>query len=82
MTYIRKRPEIEGRIYMRHLREADMCANGSRKILIEYFNLSADEVSDFFKYGMAFEEFVQRFGHDAMAKQVIVLYEGEQNGQG
>jgi hypothetical protein len=76
-TYIRERPEISGRIYMRHFRTVDMCAKGSRRILLEYYGMTGKEVSDLFKNGMDAEEFKNRFGHDAMAQQVIAFYESE-----
>lgn len=75
--YVRNRPEISGRIYMRHLRSADMCAKGSLRVFVEYYGMSRNEVSDFFKNGMKIEDFINRFGHDAMAKQAIAFYESE-----
>ncbi|NIE95197.1 hypothetical protein F3J02_01650 [Acinetobacter sp. Tr-809] len=80
-TYIRKRPEISGRIYMRHLRTVDLCAKGSLKIFTEYYGMTNKEVSYFFANGMLIEEFVQRFGRDAMALKAIEFYESE-NGNG
>ncbi|WP_296277698.1 hypothetical protein [uncultured Acinetobacter sp.] len=77
LSNIRNRPEISGRIYMRHLRSVSMCAKGSRKVLIESFGLSDCEVADFFKNGMLIEDFKNKFGHDAMAQQAIHFFERE-----
>lgn len=76
-TFIRKRPEISGRIYMRHLRSVSMCAKGSLRVFTQYYGLSNAEVSDFFANGMLIEDFIAKFGHDAMAQQAIVFYESE-----
>lgn len=75
--FIRKRPEISGRIYMRHLRSVSMCAKGSLRVFTEYYGLTKSEVSDFFANGMLIEDFIAKFGHDAMAQQAIAFYESE-----
>lgn len=80
-VFIRERPEISGRIYMRHLRSVGMCGPGTRRILLDYFDLSQKEVSDFFKNGMEINDFKNRFGHDAMAQQAIEFWEKQQDGQ-
>ena len=79
--FIRKRPEISGRIYMRHLRSVSMCVKGSLKVFTEYHGLTKQEVSDFFANGMLIEDFIAKFGHDAMAQQAIAFY-GSENQDG
>lgn len=76
-TFIRRRNEESGRIYMRHLRMSFMCAKGTRAALANDFNLTELEIADFFKNGMQIEQFREKFGHDAMGQQVIQAYEGE-----
>ena len=49
----------------------------NRRILLEYYCMTGKEVSDLFKNGMDAEEFKNRFGHDAMAQQVIAFYKSE-----
>ena len=76
-TFIRRRNEEPGRIYMRHLRMSFMCAKGTRAALANDFNLTEPEIAAFFKNGMPIEQFREKFGHDAMGQQVIRAYEGE-----
>lgn len=59
-----------GFIFVRHIRAAGFCTVGSRRFLLNQ-GMSNAEIQDFFNNGMSIELFEQRFGHDAMAQQVI-----------
>ena len=60
-----------GFIFVRHIRAAGFCTVGSRRFLLNQ-GMSNAEIQDFFNNGMSIELFEQRFGHDAMAQQVIM----------
>ena len=62
--------EKDGYVFPHHLAACKMCAKGSRAFFLSC-GLSKAEVTDFYKNGMLIEDFDRRFGHDAMAQQVI-----------
>lgn len=72
-------PQTAGFIFVHHIRACGMCTIKARRFLLDQ-GMSNVEIQNFFNNGMSIAEFEQRFGHDAMARQVIerAQYDGQQ----
>jgi hypothetical protein len=64
-------PHKAGFIFVHHIRACGMCTIKARRYLLDK-GWSNQQIQDFFKNGMAIEEFEQNFGRDAMVQQVIM----------
>ena len=64
-------PHKVGFIFVHHIRACSMCTIKARRFFLNQ-GLTNAEIQDFFDNGMPIARFEELFGHDAMAKQVIM----------